>query len=324
MQALVVHQWGEPKDLQLVELPDPVPGPGQITVDVRAIGCNFFDILLIQGKYQTRPPFPFSPGSEIAGEVREVGPGVQGLAPGDRVFALLNWGGFASVALAADTTAVRMPPEMSFDQGAAFGIVYQTSYFGLVYRANLQPGETLLVNGAAGGVGLAAVQIGRALGARVLATAGSDKKLEVAKANGAEQAFDYRNPDWVDRVNEATGGLGADVIYDSVGGDVFDLSTKCIAFCGRLVIVGFTSGRIPAVQTNRVLLKNISLVGLHWGAYRKHDPGKISEAMEVLLGMYGEGKLRPVISSIHPLSGAAAALDEIVSRRSIGKVILRP
>ncbi len=324
MRALLVHHWSDPKDMQLEELPDPVPGPGQLTVNVRAIGCNFFDILLMQGKYQVRPPFPFSPGSEIAGEVRQVGPGVHGFAVGDRVFAMLNWGGFADVAVAPAATAVSMPRGMSFDHGAAFGIVYQTSYFGLVYRANLQAGETLLVTGAAGGVGLAAVQIGRALGARVLATAGSDKKLDAAKSQGAEQAFDYRNPDWVEQVNEATGGRGADVIYDAVGGDIFDLCTKCIAFGGRLVVVGFTSGRIPTIQANRILLKNISIVGLHWGAYRQHDPGKISEAMEALMRMYAQGKLHPVISSIHPLPDAAAALDEIVSRRSIGKVILHP
>jgi len=236
----------------------------------------------------------------------------------------LNWGGFADAVLAPASNVVHMPPEMSFDHGAAFGIVYQASYFGLFYRANLQLGETLLVNGAAGGVGLAAVQIGRALGARVLAAAGSEKKLEAARANGADLAFDYRNPGWVEQVMEATNGRGADVIYDPTGGDVFDLSTKCIAFGGRLIVVGFTSGRIPTIQTNRILLKNISIVGLHWGAYRQHDPGKISEATASLLKMYGEGKLHPVISSIHPLHDAAGALQEIVFRRNIGKVLLHP
>jgi NADPH:quinone reductase len=324
MRAMITKQWGEPTNLTLEELPDPAPGPGQVTVDVRAIGCNFFDILMVQGKYQVRPPFPFSPGSEIAGVVRAVGAGVTGVAPEERVFAMPGWGGYASVAVVPVASAIRMPSSMSFDEGAAFGIVYQTSYFGLVYRAGLKPGESLLVHAAAGGVGLAAVQIGRALGARVLATAGSQRKLEVAKSHGAEEAYDYSQPDWVDRVKQATGGRGADVIYDPVGGDIFDLSTKCIASEGRLVVVGFASGRIPSIQANRILLKNISIVGLHWGIYRDHDPARISKVMAELFRMYERGEVRPVISSTYPLTEAAAALDEITSRRSIGKVVLHP
>lgn len=324
MQAMVMKDWGEPRDMQLKELPDPQPGAGQVAIDVRAIGCNFFDILMVQGKYQVKPPRPFSPGGEIAGVVRAVGPGVSELKPGDRVFAMLGWGGFASVALAPAAGVVRMPDSMPFEHGAAFGIVYQTSYFGLVYRANLQPGETLLVHAAAGGVGLAAVQIGRALGARVLATAGSPEKLAVAKQHGAEDAYDYSNPDWVERVKQATDGRGADVIYDPVGGDIFDLSTKCIAFSGRLLVIGFASGRIPTIQVNRILLKNISVVGLHWGAYRQNDPGKIPQAMAALFELYERGAVTPVVSSQFPLREAAAALDEIASRRSIGKVLLIP
>jgi NADPH:quinone reductase len=324
MRAMVATEWGEAKDLRLMELPDPQPGPGEVAIDVRAVGCNFFDILMVQGKYQVRPPLPFSPGGEIAGVVRAVGPGVKDIKIGDRVFAMLGWGGFASVAVAPAVTVVRMPDSMSFEHGAAFGVVYQTSYFGLVYRANLQPGETLLVHAAAGGVGLAAVQIGRALGARVLATAGSASKLEIAKEHGAAEAYDYSTSDWVERVKQATGGRGADVIYDPVGGDIFDLSTKCIAFGGRLLVIGFASGRIPSIQVNRILLKNIAIVGLHWGAYRQYDPGKIGEAVTALFALYEHGAVRPVISSVHPLSAAAAALDEIASRRSIGKVLLVP
>ncbi len=324
MHAMVMRDWGEPRDLQLMQLPDPQPGPGHVAIDVRAIGCNFFDILMVQGKYQVRPPLPFSPGGEIAGVVRTVGPGVREFATGDRVAALLGWGGYAEMALAPVATVVRLPNSMSFEHGAAFGIVYQTSYFGLVYRANLQAGETLLVHAAAGGVGLAAVQIGRALGARVLATAGSAEKCAVATAHGAEAAYDYTNPDWVDRVKAATGGRGADVIYDSVGGDIFDLSTKCIAFGGRLLVVGFASGRIPTIEANRILLKNIAVVGLHWGAYRQHDPDKIGAAMRALFNLYAHGAIRPVISATYPLREAAAALDDITSRRSVGKVLLIP
>jgi NADPH2:quinone reductase len=322
MRAMVVEDWCEPNDMRLVELADPEPGPGQVAIDVKAVGCNFFDILMAQGKYQVRPPRPFSPGGEVAGTVRALGPGVSDLRVGDRVFALLGWGGYATVALAPAATVVRMPDPMSFEHAAAFGIVYQTSYFALVYRAALQPGETLLVHAAAGGVGLAAVQIGAALGARVLATAGSAAKLAIAREHGAEAAFDYSTPDWVERVKEATGGRGADVIYDPVGGTIFDLSMKCIAFSGRLLVIGFASGEIPTVQVNRVLLKNIAIVGLHWGAYRQHDPAKIPTAMAALFAMYARGTVRPVVSSTYPLADAARALDEIASRRSVGKVVL--
>jgi NADPH2:quinone reductase len=324
MRAMVATQWGEPRDLQLMELPDPQPGPRQVAIDVHASACNFFDILMVQGKYQVRPPLPFSPGGEVSGVVRAVGADVERIARGDRVFAMLGWGGYASVALAPADAVYRMPDSMTFDHGAAFGVVYQTSYFGLVYRANVQPGETLLVHAAAGGVGLAAVQIGRALGARVFATAGSAAKLDVARAHGAEEAYDYSNPDWVERVKAATGGRGADVIYDPVGGDIFDLSTKCLAFGGRLLVIGFASGRIPSIQANRILLKNISIVGLHWGAYRQHDPARIPVAMDALFALYCQRKLQPVISSTWPLTDAAAALEEIASRRSVGKVLLVP
>ena len=324
MRAMVVEDWCDPKDMRLVDLPDPQPGPGEVTIDVRAVGCNFFDILIAQGKYQVRPPRPFSPGGEVAGMIRAVGPDVEGLRVGDRVFAMLGYGGYATVARAPAASVVRMPATMSFEHGAAFGVVYQTSYFALVYRAALRPGETLLVHAAAGGVGLAAVQIGKALGARVLATAGSPDKLAIAKQNGAELAFDYSTPDWVEHVKEATGGRGADVIYDPVGGEIFDLSTKCIAFAGRLLVIGFASGVIPTIQVNRVLLKNIAIIGLHWGAYRQHDPAKIPQAMEALFAMYDRGAVKPVVASTYPLAEAAAALDEIASRKSVGKVVLIP
>jgi NADPH2:quinone reductase len=324
MQAMVVTALGEPRDMQLRELPDPEPGAGEVTIDVRAIGCNFFDILMVQGKYQLKPPLPFSPGAEIAGVVRAVGPEVTEFKPGDRVFAMLGWGAFASLAVAPVAAVVKMPDSMPFEHGAAFGIVYQTSYFGLVYRANLQAGETLLVHAAAGGVGLAAVQIGRALGARVLATAGAAEKLAVAKQHGAEAAYDYSTPDWVECVKQATGGRGADVIYDPVGGDIFDLSTKCIAFSGRLLVIGFASGRIPTIQVNKILLKNIAIVGLHWGAYRMYEPEKIPQAMAALFALYERGAVRPVVGSQYPLRDAAAALDEIAARRSVGKVVLIP
>lgn len=324
MQAMMMKALGEPSDLELVECPDPVPGLGQVAIEVRAIGCNFFDILMCRGRYQVTPPLPFSPGAEIAGTVREVGEGVEGIVPGDRVFASLGWGGYASVAVAAADAVSRIPEAMPFEHAAAFGIVYQTAYFGLVYRADLRRGETLLVHAAAGGVGLAAVQIGRALGARVLATAGSVSKCAVARAHGAEEAYEYGTPEWLDLVRRATGGRGADVIFDPVGGDVFDLSTKCIAFGGRLVVIGFASGRIPVIEANRILLKNIAVIGLHWGAYRGHDAKRIGDAERALFALYERGQVSPVVSSARPLSEAAAALEEITSRKSVGKVVLVP
>jgi NADPH:quinone reductase len=324
MRAMMATEWCEPADMRLAEVPIPEPTAGQVAIDVRAIGCNFFDMLMVQGKYQVRPPLPFSPGGEVSGRVRSTGAGVTNVRPGDRVFAMLGWGGYAEVAVAAADSVVKMPPSMSFEHGAAFGIVYLTSYVALVHRAELRAGETLLVHAAAGGVGLAAVQIGRALGARVLATAGSAQKLVFARENGAGEAFDYSTPDWVDRVKEATGGKGADVIYDPVGGDVFEQSMKCIAFGGRLLVIGFASGVIPSIQANRILLKNISIVGLHWGAYRTRDPAKIGETMIALFALYERGAIRPVVSSIRPLAEAAAALAEIASRKSVGKVLLVP
>jgi NADPH2:quinone reductase len=324
MHAMLARDWGEARDLEWAELPDPQPRCGEVLVEVKAIGCNFSDILMVQGKYQVKPPRPFAPGSEVAGIVRAVGPEVGHVQPGDRVCATIGWGGYATLAVAPAASVVKMPDAMPFEHGAALGVVYQTSYVGLVYRADVQPGEVLLVHAAAGGVGLAAVQIGKALGARVLGTAGSPEKCAVAEKHGAERCFDSSTAEWVEQVKAATSGRGADVIYDPVGGDLFDLSTKCIAWCGRLLVIGFASGRIPTIQANRILLKNISIVGLHWGAYRQNDPAKIAQAMQALFAMYERGQVTPEVSSRYPLRDAAKALDEIASGRSVGKVLLIP
>src|SRR5204863_5992274 len=248
----------------------------------------FFDILMVRGQYQVKPPFPFVPGAELAGVVREVGAGADGFRVGDRILASAGLGAFAERAAVPAAAAWKMPDRMSFAAGASLPIVYPTSYAGLVFRAGLRTGETLLVHAAAGGVGIAAVQIGKALGARVIATAGGADKLEVARRVGADVAIDYRSADWVDQVRAATDGHGADVIYDPVGGDVFDASLKCIAWNGRLLVIGFASGRIPEVKLNRVLLKNISLVGLHWGAHALRQPERIAETLAALLALYRE------------------------------------
>jgi NADPH2:quinone reductase len=324
MRAIVVDRWMEPSEMKLQEAPEPKLLPGGLLVEVKAAGCNFFDILMARGQYQVKPPFPFIPGAELAGVVREAAGDVTGFAPGDRVLASVPLGAFAERAAVPARSAWRMPEGMSFEEGAAFPIVYPTSYAGLVYRANLQPGENLLVHAAAGGVGLAAVQIGKALGARVLATAGGAEKLEVARRAGADVLIDYGKEDFVERVMEATGGRGADVIYDSVGGDVFDRSLKCIAWNGRLLVIGFAGGRIPEVKANRILLKNIAVTGLHWGAYAVHEPQRIVETFQALFRLYAEGRVRPLIFRRHPLAELPAALEALASRRTWGKVVVAP
>jgi NADPH2:quinone reductase len=324
MRAIVVDRWMQPAELGVVEAPEPRLAPGMLAVDVEAAGCNFFDILMVQGQYQVKPPFPFVPGAELAGVVTAVGEGVRGFAVGDRVLASAGLGAFAERAVVPARGAWRLPEGMSFAEGAAFPIVYPTSYAGLVYRAALAPGENLLVHAAAGGVGIAAVQIGKALGARVLATAGGADKLEVARAAGADVLIDYREEDFVSRVLAETGGKGADVIYDSVGGDVFDRSLKCIAWNGRLLVIGFASGRIPEVKANRILLKNIAVTGLHWGAHASHEPAKIGATFEALFDLYRRGAIRPVIYRSYPLEETPAALEALGSRKSHGKVIITP
>lgn len=324
MRAIVVDRWMEPSELAVREVPDPVVGAGQLCVDVKAAGCNFFDILIVKGQYQVKPPFPFIPGGEIAGVVTEVGAGVTGFSIGDRILASAPMGGYAERIALPAVFAHRMPDAMSFEEGCGFPIVYPTSYAGLVFRANLQPGETLLVHAAAGGVGLAAVQIGKALGARVIATAGGPDKVKIALEAGADFGIDYDAEDFVERVKEITKGKGADVIYDPVGGDVFDKSMKCIAWNGRLLVIGFAGGKIPSVAANRILLKNVAVTGLHWGAYAKHEPQRIPETFAALFRMYEEKKIHPVVYKGYPLEQAADALAALGSRKTHGKVVLLP
>lgn len=324
MYRMIIEDLKGPSNLRVHEEPDPKPGAGEVVIDVRAAGCNFFDVLITQGKYQTRPPVPFTPGAEISGVVSDVGAGVAHLAPGARVGALLDYGGYASSVCVGADRVFPIPDQMSFEDAASMGIVYQTSHVGLLHRAHLQEGETLLVHAAAGGVGLAAVQIGAAVGARVIGTAGTQEKLDLILNHGASEAINYRSEDWVSRVKELTDGRGADVIYDPVGGDTFDLSTKCIAFEGRILVIGFASGRIPEIALNRVLLKNFSLVGLHWGLYMKMNPQLLSQTQAELYKLYIEGKVRPFVSARYPLSEAAVALGALADRKTTGKVVLQP
>lgn len=323
MYAMVVRAPVGPGALERVEAPDPVPGPGQVLVDVRACGCNFGDLLITQGKYQLRPEPPFSPGSEVCGVVRAVGTGVAGIAVGQRVFAVLPWGGYASAVLAPAATVVGIPDAMTFVEGAAFGVAYQTAWLALVDRAHTRAGETVLVHGAAGGVGLAAVEVAAALGARVIATARGEDKLDLVRSRGAALACDS-DGDWPAIVRAATDGAGADVVYDPIGGETFEQSTRVLAFGGRLLVIGFASGDIPTLRMNRVLLKNIAVVGLNWGAYRDEHPELLAAATAELFALHAAGRIRPLVSSTWPLVDAARALEEIASRRSTGKVVLLP
>jgi len=324
VRAISVDRWMEPVELRVSEIPAPQAGPGGLQIEVRAAGCNFFDTLIVQGKYQVRPAFPFTPGGEIAGVVREVGAGVEGFAVGDRVLAGTQIGGFAETAVVSASSAHRLPDGMSFEEGAAVPIIYPTSYAALVYRANLKAGETLLVHAAVGGVGSAALQIGKALGARVIATVGGAEKADLARDLGADEVIDYRAEDFAARVSEITGGRGADVIYDPVGGDVFDRSLKCIAWNGRLVVVGFASGRIPEVKANRILLKNIAVTGVHWGAYLIHEPARVPETFARIFALYRDGLIKPLIYKTYSLEDLPSALAELASRKTHGKLIITP
>jgi NADPH2:quinone reductase len=323
MQAIVAKQWCDPRGLVLEEVPVPEPGEGQVRIKVHSAALNFPDILLIAGKYQVKPPLPFSPGLEVAGTIDAVGKGVAGWKQGQRVLALLGMGGFAEFAIAPATEVQPIPDAMSDDEAAAFALVYQTSYFGLVERGQIQKGETVLVHSAAGGVGLSAVQIARALGAgKIIGTVGSNPKAELVRANGADVVVNYQTEDFVEVVKRETNGRGADIIYDPVGGDVGQRSTKCVAFEGRILIVGFTSGAFTNFVSNHILIKNYSVVGVHWGLYRQHGPAKIPRAWQALWDLYRAGRIKPVVGARYPMQQVAEAMEKLNSRSAVGKIVL--
>ena len=323
MKAIRAHDWCGPRDLTVDEIEQPKPGNGQVLVRVKAAGLNFPDLLIISGKYQFKPSLPFSPGFEIAGEVAEVGAGVSKFSLRQPVVAQVPVGGFAEYAIADETHTHAKPDAMSDEQAAAFPLVYQTAYFGLAYRGALEKGETVLIHSAAGGVGLAAVQIARALGAgRIIGTVGSDAKLALVRECGADVALNYQKEDFVEAVKRETGGRGADVIYDPVGGEIGERSTKCIAFEGRLIIVGFTSGKFSNFVSNHVLVKNYSVVGLHWGAYRHNNPEKIEQGWNELMELHKTGLLDPVIGGRFHMEQAADAMEFLASRTAVGKIVL--
>ncbi len=322
MKALLCTAWGGPDSLEIGELPSPAPAPGEILVDVRACGLNFADTLMIQGKYQERPDFPFSPGLEVSGEVLETAPGVDDFVSGERVIALCGYGGLAERVVVPSGNAIRLPEGMDFVTAAGFAVVYGTAHVGLERRARLQPGEVLLVHGAAGGVGLAAVEIGRRMGATVIATGSTEEKLALAKDHGAHPGIIYREESFRDRVIALTDGRGADVVFDPVGGEVFEQSIRCINWEGRILVIGFASGTIPALAVNLTLVKNMSVVGVYWGAYRKRDTAVLQQSWRQLLQWLAEGALSPHVSATYPLAQAPAALASLMERRTTGKVVI--
>jgi len=321
MRAVVVERFQEPAELTVSEAPDPAPSAGALLVDVRAAGCNFFDTLLVKGNYQVKPAFPFVPGGELAGVVRSVGEGVAGFAPGDHVMAALPFGAFAELVNVPEIVARRIPERLSFEQAAAFPVVYPTAHAALVHRGGLRSGETVVVTAAAGGVGLAAVQIAKALGARVLAIAGGAEKLEIARRAGADHAVDYLESGWVDQARDLLGGR-ADLVVENVGGDVFDACTRLVAWEGRIVVVGFAGGRIPELKVNRVLLKHFSVIGLHYGPMVARAPDLGVEIHRALAELVEQSKIEPIVSQVYPLAEVGRALEALASRKTHGKIVL--
>lgn len=322
MRAVVCHEWGNPKDLVVEDVPPPDMRDGGVRIKVSAAGINFADTVMIEGRYQWKGQPPFIPGLEVAGTVVETAPGVTRCKPGDRVFASMSHGGYAEEAVADARFVWPVPQGMDMLTASGFAVVYGTSYMALTERAGLKAGEVLLVHGAAGGVGLTAVEIGKKLGATVIATASTEAKLKVAEEHGADHLIDYTTEDVRTRVKALTAGRGADVIFDPVGGAAFDASLRCIAWNGRIVIIGFASGTIPQIPANIVLVKHIGILGFSWGTYKVNRPDLVTRSLDELTGWYADGALRPRISMTFDLAHAAQALDTLLARKSTGKIIL--
>ncbi len=323
MKAVLCREWGGPERLVLEEVAPAPLGPREARIRVHACGVNFADTLMIAGKYQVRPEFPFPPGLEAAGEVIEIGRAVAHLHPGQRVLAVLRFGGgYAEEIVINADAVVPIPDAMDFVTAAGFPVAYGTAHFALTHRGHLRPGESLLVLGAAGGVGLSAVEIGKQLGARVIAAAGGPEKLTIAHDHGADELIDYQSESIRDRVRELTGGLGADVVYDPVGGDAFDQALRAVNWEARMLVIGFAAGRIQSVPANLILVKNISVIGVVWGAQAARDPVLVSRNLAELLDWWEAGRLKPRIAKTFPLAEISAAMAALLSRRHAGKIVL--
>ena len=322
MKAVLCKVLGPAQNLVLEEVASPCPKHNEILLDVHAAGVNFPDTLIIEGKYQFQPPLPFSPGAEAAGVVAAVGERAGTFKVGDRVMALTGWGAFAEQVAVPSYNVLPIPAQMDFTTAAAFGMAYGTSMHALRQRGQLKAGETLLVLGASGGVGLAAVEIGKAMGARVIAAASSAEKLAMAKAAGADELIDYGQKSLKDEIKRLTGGQGADVIYDPVGGELFDHAVRGLAWNGRLLVVGFASGRIPQLPANLVLLKGAAVLGVFWGAFAQRQPEDNAENFRQLFAWHAEGKLKPLVSRTYPLAEAGVAIDCLGQRKAVGKQVV--
>lgn len=324
MKAVLCKAWGPPESLVVEDVVLPAPGPGEVHIEVKAASVNYPDVLIIQKKYQVQPPLPFTPGSEAAGVVRAVGEGVRHVKPGDRVIAFTGTGAFAEELIAPASGVIPLPGNVPDEVAASFTLVYGTSHHAVVDRAALKPGETMLVLGAAGGVGLAAVEIGKALGARVIAAASSDEKLAVCTAHGADATINYAREDLREAIKAATDGRGPDVIYDPVGGIYAEPAFRSIAWRGRYLVVGFANGEIPKLPLNLALLKGASLVGVFWGEFAKREPQANLAAMRQMMGWMVEGKLKPRVSARYGLHDVPRALNALAAREVTGKVVIVP
>ena len=322
MKAVVCEKYGPPDSLVVKDLPSPRAGAGEVVIGVRAASVNFPDVLIIENKYQFKPPLPFSPGSELSGVIKEVGEGVSGWKAGDRVLAYTTYGAFAEEVKVEANRVLALPKGMSFEEGAAFVLTYGTSDHALRDRAALKAGETLLVLGAAGGVGIAAIEIGKALGARVIACASSDDKLAVCREHGADATINYTTEDLRERIKVLTEARGPDVVYDAVGGPYTEPAFRSMAWRGRLLVVGFAAGEIPKLPLNLALLKGASVVGVFWGDFGKREPKGFAESLRQIAAWYEQGKLRPHVSEKFPLEKAADALKLMAARKVKGKVVL--
>ena len=323
MKAILCQRFGTPDELVLADIPDPTPGPGEVVAKVAAVGLNFFDTLIIAGKYQTKPPFPFSPGGEFSGVVESVGAGVTAFKPGDRVMGYTNFNAARERTAVAADHIVKLPADLDFDRAAALTITYGTAYYALKYRALMRPQETLAVLGASGGVGLAAVETGSVMGARVIACASTDDKLVFARAHGAREVVNYEREDLREALKRLGGEHGVDVVFDPVGGRYSEPAVRSLAWEGRYLVVGFAAGEIPKLPLNLVLLKGCAVLGVFWGAWVRHDTKDYKAAIDTLAHWCAEGKLSCHVQKVYPLAELPAALKALANRQVMGKLVVR-
>ena len=323
MKAIVCNEWCKPQDLKVSEIKNPTLDDNSVRVEIYASGVNFPDVLIVQGKYQYKPPFPFSPGSEVAGIISEIGKNVKSLKVGDRVMAVTGHGAFAEEICVPEDKITLVPESMDFITAASMSLTYGTSSYALFQRANIKENDVVLIHGATGGVGITAIEISRAVGAKVIATASTDEKLKIAKEYGADYCINYSQNEFKDKVKEYTDGKGANIIYDPVGGDVFNQSLRCIAWNGIILVIGFASGTIASAPTNLPLLKNCSIVGVFWGAWRERDPNGHNVNMEKILKWWKENKVKPKVSKVFNLEDTKYALQALINREVIGKAVIK-